>query len=851
MNKAMNRYLKSAVIGVLCLAFILSGFTLPARGAPSVRADAPESALVLSASADAVTAHIGAGVPLAGLRLVRFKAREYHGSADFIPFYDGVGDNNDLDGYATDRNYYDPDATGFLEADVTARTVTFPRISTAAGEEGFDKLYDKYYLLTGGSVAAGRVSGGTVVAGPKFITEFVSDRTFVRQTASSIKGIEAVNYDDAEKLGVKHSSVGIDINSILTTATAADAIPFTSNGKTYYFSRNTLSGNDRQVKGMSDAGFIVTQLMLIWASRIGVSSILPHPDFVRIPTFPLNICAPNVTTDLAVGTYIAVYEFLAERYTRPDQLYGRVSNFVIGNEVESACQWNNMGYMPLDEYIRQYERAVRLAFLAIKSRWSNANVMICCSHFWNLDVATQFGNYDSATYEPFIGKGSFTTKQILTNFARVSREEGDYPWLLAYHPYRANAIGESVFWNDVNYEASQHNEDAPKVTPLNIDVLANYLKKDFMTYNGAPRDFYVTEYGAGTPHRGYEYDPDALTDEDLDTQVASYIYSYYMLYFHGAKSYILHRQIDYIAEDGENLGIWTRAKNSGDIYKKKPLWEVMRYIDTERSYEYTAPYLKFIKKYPSDESPKSWSEIIPGFSVKKLEKSPLPVEKALTTDKYDAAGKTGFEDGNADGWTRANAATNAVILNADAVAATGRAGLAVDYSSTGGAGGGLAEKGIEKRFENGVDLSGKDRFYFSLKLVTNTTGIVNTVRVRFYSGENVVEHKIAAPSDDYERYAAVLDNGDWAFYDKVDKIKIWYSSDRLNAPSGMMYFDDIGFRTAAGPDNGGAGGGGSTAPAKGPLSSAARILIIAGSCVIGAAAVMTATLFIFNKKKEN
>jgi hypothetical protein len=843
-NKAKNKYLPFCAL-LLALMLLVPFLCFGGRRTPQAEtagsaAETTVTALTLSAADVTITARFPAYTGANRKYLVRFKANEYHGSADFIHLYDGIGDDNKADGYDTDRAYYSVNTTGLFEGELTGNALTVARYSEVAGEIGYDKIFDKFYVLDNATVQDGRVSGGTVVDGPKFVTSITAARTFAASAPSSIKGLEAVNYDDAEKLGIKHASVGLDINALLTSKGAADAIPFDSNGKTWYFSQNNLRENDRQIIGMTNAGFTVTQLLLIWGSRVGVNSILAHPNYEKLENFSLNICAANVTTTESVAAYTAVYEFLADRYTRPDKRFGRVENWVIGNEVESACQWNNMGYIPIDEYIRQYERAVRLAYNAIKKTWSAANVLICTSHFWGVDVATQYMNYDREAYEPFLGKGSFTTKAILTEFAREAKAGGDYLWQLAYHPYRANAIGESVLWNDVNHEASRHDEDAPKVTTLNIDVLTNYLAKSELQYEGRTRDYYVTEYGVGTPMRdGLAYDPDFITDEDLNNQAASYIYTYYMLYFSGARAFIFHRQFDVSYESGENVGLWTRQKNtSQDLYKKKPIWEVVKYIDTKYSLQVTTPYLQFIKMYPSDESPASWADIIPGFDIKKLENSPLASENKLSTvDVYDnSALNLDFENSETGGLSVCDAATRLDILKDSEVAYNGEYGLLVQYESTGSTGGGLAEKGIVRYYEAPIDLTGYGALNFAVRLDQNKPELNHTVTVRFYAGTHITEFRAPLDNGVYSLFSAAVDKDAWAYFDRVEKIKIWVSADDLAAPGGLLCFDDIGF----------------SLPPKGGGTDGVQIALICVMCVLfaGACALAAVSIVKLRKKKK-
>lgn len=792
MNRIKNHY----IILLVCLCLLagsgafMSSVVNAATEGPVLTAEGHNISVILPAEISHGT-------------LVRFHANEYHASTDFIPLYDGEGDDNVEDGYTVDRHYYSTESGGIIEAHLNGLTsLRIERYSDLEGEKGWDKVFDKFYIVDGGTEQDGKMYGGKVLCGPVNVTSFDALRTFEREAPASIKGLEVVNYDDAEKLGVRQGIVGLDINRIQVSSAATDAIEYEFGGEKYYFSQKNLRSNDEQIKSMTDAGIQVTQSLLIYASNLGIESVLGHPDYEKLANFEMNMSAVNTTTFEAIKTFAATCSFLAERYSREDQRYGRVYNFVVGNEVESACQWFNMGYLPIDEFVRQYERAVRIAYVAIKSVWSEANIMLCCSHFWNVDVATQYMNYDPESYRPFTeGRGAYTTRGILTEFAKTAKSAGDYDWKLAYHPYRANAIGESVFWNAENYVASTHNEEtAAKVTPLNIDVLANFLKKEEISYEGNAREYYVTEYGAGTPHGSLnagDYNPESISDQSLNEQVASYIYSYYMFYFNGAKSYLLHRHFDVSYESGENMGLWFRqAGSADDLYGKKPLWEVFKYIDTAYSLKYTTPYLKYITKYPSNESPKSWSEIIPGFDARKLERAPVEECFALTEGEYKLNGGESFESGESGGWKITDAATSALALQDQEVARTGNYGLLVQYESLGSEGRGLAEKGIRYDFEQGTDLTKYDAFHFSISIEQETLGLTHTVKVRFYSGDHVAEFSRQVAEGGYISLSADLDSNKWEYFNAVDHIKIWYSSDSTEAKGGMLYFDDIGFSTA-------------------------------------------------------
>lgn len=799
---------KSKKTSIVAFIFAVLWFLLTFEGVFFMKKASAESTLTLSANDSAITvtgldAYVGQNASL-----VRFKAHQYHGSETFIPEYDGIGDDNARDGYpcgdgtGADRNYYSASQTGLFETEITSGTVVIDRYSDVSGEVGYDKIYDKFYVLKGGNRSGDTFGGGEILVGPVNVTEFPSERTYENTEAQSIKGLEVMNADDGENLGVSHAAVTFDMPGLLTSASASDAIEYTVNGKQYYFSENFIKEYDKKVMANTEAGFKTTFVMVIWRSSIPKAfAEIVHPHNTTSNVSSLSIVAPNMTTQAGVDYLIAMYEFIADRYTREDQKYGQVSYFVIGNETDAAYEWNNMGYLPLDEYMRQYERTVRAAYTAIRKHWSEAGVMISTTHFWNKSTAAQFGLTE------YVEKGAFSSRQIIDNFAALAKKCGDFEWELAYHPYRATHMGEPVFWDATNVnEATNDPYTTRKVTPLNIHVLGEYLKKEELLYKGQVRNFYLTESGVASPHEevqsngGYNpsnYDPENFPERALNEQAAAYAYTYYSFLFSGAKSYIFHRHTDVIGENGVNIGIWLRSKGSDDLYGKKPVWTVMKYIDTEKSLEVTEPYLQYITLYPNTTPATSWADLIPGFDASKLEKRELPLEENASVSQEKIAPdayETGFEKNDIDGWQIANRATKAQIFNESTLASSGNNFLMVRYNNTGREGGGYAEKGILKTFETPADFSGMKKFVFAVQVGQLSNVQVNyDIKVRFYSGNHILESKAVISPEKYQTVNVDIENSAWQYFDKVDKIKIWYSVQNNTTQGGMIYFDDIGF----------------------------------------------------------
>jgi hypothetical protein len=164
--------------------------------------------------------------------------------------------------------------------------------------------------------------------------------------------------------------------------------------------------------------------------------------------------------------------------------------------------------------------------------------------------------------------------ELLNNLAAHSRDQGDFPWHIAFHPYPENLF-EPRFWLDkVTFEPS-----TPKITFKNIEVLAEYVKRDTLRFGGMVRDIVLSEQGFHTPDG-----PDGQR-----IQAAAYAYSYYKIArIPEISAYMLHRHVDHPDEGGLRLGLWT-VDSSGGSYrpdKKKFIWTVFKYADTPQWQSY-------------------------------------------------------------------------------------------------------------------------------------------------------------------------------------------------------------------------------------------------------------------------
>lgn len=615
----MNRFF--SVSGARSVLFLLA--FLLTFGSQAGAENPADKTLSLNADADSI--YLAPEIASAfeeGAALVRVGCWEYYPNAPFLSRFDGVGDDCQDDGYPQDRPLYSPQNVDFFieRPEKTPEGYKIPRYT----DDGRDKVYDRFYVTSGRSESVGGNPDanklepyGKILAGPSFVTELPSLCDGPREEPGSIKGLEAVDLDDAKELGVAHAAMTLDLCWILQTENV-DTLDFNCNGKTWRFNRKAVEYYDAWTKKATDYGMQVTFVLVFWGQRIKLApegTIFPDYERWTDMAYTLSIAAPNTATREGCERLMALYEFLGSRYTAPDKAHGRAANFVIGNELNSGFIWNNMGKLPLDETVRQYGRQLRIAYTALRKYWSGARVLASFDNFWTANSAHDFG------FSQYDGKGGFGAREYLLALAAQTRSEGDYPWHVAFHPYGLD-LRTPVYWDQFSVESAARNEDARRVTPYNIEILPQFLARDEMKCNGAARDFYFTEQGFASPqdddYGNYHdelYDPDHLPQVWLDRQSAAYAYAHFKFVAVGAKANIFHRQQD-VKSERLNIGLWARpADKETGKGARKPIWDLFRQIDKPGAEELTLKYLPILRFYPDEKPAETWDELIPNFNV--------------------------------------------------------------------------------------------------------------------------------------------------------------------------------------------------------------------------------------------
>jgi hypothetical protein len=400
-------------------------------------------------------------------------------------------------------------------------------------------------------------------------------------TAKSKKGLQVQMVDDAIALGVKHAALNFNLGHMVALHPDASDFAWKMDGRTFHFHRSFIEHTDTRIKTLSDAGMLITLILLNYeGTDAELNKILLHPNYD--PKCAEHLSAFNTSTSEGLAWFKACIEFLADRYSEPQQTHGRVVNYIVGNEVNSHSSWANMGPVSMEQFAEDYLRTVRVCHAAVRKFSSSARVFVSLEHHWNIRSAG--GNE----------KQTFAGRPFVEYCNQMAKAGGDFPWNIAFHPYPEDLF-ECRTWNDKSATLA---DDTPRITFKNIELLPRYFQKKDLLCHGEPRHIVLSEQGFHSRD----------TADGETNQAAAYCYAYAKIAkLDGIEAFILHRHVDHGGEYGLNLGLWRRKKVAGslsDPESKKPIYEVFRLADTPQWKEAFAFALPII-------GIKAWREIEP------------------------------------------------------------------------------------------------------------------------------------------------------------------------------------------------------------------------------------------------
>lgn len=480
---------------------------------------------------------------------------------------DGIPVSDDKYYYLFALNTYDSGITAESEAIAKEYKDNTTKMTAALNyNRSNSRLYKKF-------AAAVKIDGKFVqVSAPKYITnpEVIAKYESVYQKPSSKKGLlvdpNKLRGNELDDLGVKQAAYNIPIARLLgpTTSSAYPTINYTYNGKTYALNGQVVAEYDLVFSTLTSKGICTTAILLN-----NYSSSYPqliHPDARSGSTSPYYMF--NGAEESGVEYMAAVGTFLAERYS--DSRHGRVSNWVIANEINARKEWNYMAKTDIETYVEEYAKAFRVFYTAIRSVSSSARVYISIDQQWDRNLKNN-PNYDG--------------RDIVEVFNRNIALKGNIDWGLAQHPYNV-PLTEARIWKSSKYVT--HSVDTSMITMANIEVLTNYMEQEqFLNPQGEVRSILLSEQGY-TSQAGEA------------VQAAAFAYAYYRAEANPhIDGFLLNRETDAAEEVGQGLSFGLNHAGGGH----KQIYNVYKYIDTAQHAEYT----EFAKSIIGISS---WSEIM-------------------------------------------------------------------------------------------------------------------------------------------------------------------------------------------------------------------------------------------------
>lgn len=399
--------------------------------------------------------------------------------------------------------------------------------------------------------------------------------------------IELNMLGDAFELGVKHVATNISFHQIL-----GQGIDYQYDGKMYHFDANVIKGYDDTISALSGKGMTVTAIILNGWNPSTPDLIYPGTKKNSNAFYYLF----NTATPEGFEQTRAIASFLAERYSGSNPNQGKISNWIIGNEINNQ-QWNYVGARDLTSYVQAYQNAFRVFYTAIKSTSANDRVYYSLDYNWNNEIDNKL---------------KYGGRQIVDTFNSIANVQGQMDWGLSYHPYPC-PMTEPEFWDDDKTGLIKNDFNSPVINFKNLTTLTDYMAQDSLkSPTGQVRHIILTEQG---------FTAKTQSGQDVSqVQAAAYAYSYYMVDSNPyIDAYILSRQVDAPLEvrSGLAFGLWACDMNKGDdivATKRRKIWQVFHDIDKKKSTLETTEFAKSIIGI------QKWSDVVPNFKWRSLEK---------------------------------------------------------------------------------------------------------------------------------------------------------------------------------------------------------------------------------------
>ena len=395
--------------------------------------------------------------------------------------------------------------------------------------------------------------------------EKLSTNTAAYFVPGTKKGIQATDINELTDTKSKTVFFNLYISDLMRKDSGVETYKY--NGKTYHF--NGLYGYVYLVQQCNAKGIQVTVQISIDRNASTQSFITGNSPYAETAYYGWN--TDNSTTR---QTMEAMFAYLGEKFGK-NNCY--ISNWILGNEVNSASGYYYVGNVSFSKFISMYSEAFRCLYNAVKSSRGSSKVFICLDNCWNQKNAFTICYSARSTLESFA--------------AKISDMQKDVNWNLAYHAYN-QPLSDSQFWSGAN--ASMFTSDANTttfITMRNIQTLTDYVKNRF----GSNTRIILSEQGFSSTYGGQA------------NQAAAIALAYYKAACNPMiDAFIIRSYKDEAHEVAQGLAMGLKDTNG----KKKTAYNVFKNMDSSNSLKYTEKVLK--------SQVGNWKSLVPGYSTGKI-----------------------------------------------------------------------------------------------------------------------------------------------------------------------------------------------------------------------------------------
>lgn len=395
--------------------------------------------------------------------------------------------------------------------------------------------------------------------------EKLSTNTAAYFVPGTKKGIQATDINELTDTKSKAVFFNLYISDLMRKDSGVETYKY--NGKTYHF--NGLYGYVYLVQQCNAKGIQVTAQISIDRNASTQSFITGNSPYAETAYYGWN--TDNSTTR---QTMEAMFAYLGEKFGK-NNCY--ISNWILGNEVNSASGYYYVGNVSFSKFISMYSEAFRCLYNAVKSSRGSSKVFICLDNCWNQKNAFTICYSARSTLESFA--------------AKISDMQKDVNWNLAYHAYN-QPLSDSQFWSGAN--ASMFTSDANTttfITMRNIQTLTDYVKNRF----GSNTRIILSEQGFSSTYGGQA------------NQAAAIALAYYKAACNPMiDAFIIRSYKDEAHEVAQGLAMGLKDANG----KKKTAYNVFKNMDSSNSLKYTEKVLK--------SQVGNWKSLVPGYSTGKI-----------------------------------------------------------------------------------------------------------------------------------------------------------------------------------------------------------------------------------------